>query len=992
MKVARLPANNAVEVEGEVHLPAATGWHMPALAAIVRFEFLMQVKSLRFKGVLALACLIDIVVYIIGIQSQTFNPLNEGFLFFTLSLCLVATAFAGMFPIGRIRSTGMHQVLMVKPFNTFTLILGQMLAGLFSLLFLFAVLFFPVGLALRWKYGIFFPLPPLFYMILFFLLPGACCLLSITIWVRTCVKGMIPSVIVLVMILIGCAFLAESPIIHQSFGDTEAYNFFPFISLMNADYWQRLEPLFEAGRASFTSQSDWSHLLLSMLFSLIFLQLACYHLRRTEPQRKVFKHYGRRWFHIPTYLKIVAGLRADPHLGWKSHLILGSLIVFFLAKGVAPIAQPYYQRFRSAWQEGGVEGLLKSNERYDPNFWQPNSIMQVELLGEKQIIAPDSYQTELELVIASFEPSQTLILSTAQRFGYQLESISIDDEELDFVPEGVYCFIKGEQLAPFADGQAHTLFCSAEPKKSLQQSLSGEQQHRTTTQGYRLINDVKAEREGRDKQFITKEVELYPTTLELRAATELDILKAPLAPTISQKENYFSYVFDLPAEQNPEHMRIVTCTKGDYVIHELKDGLVNLRYIAPKRYEQIEAQLLESLGPVLGEFYSLQVVASDRTLPILSVNEYRLRRINDYHRRFQRRDFRVNEQYNYDEKDNWFRELRNFEGRFLDLLQTEDLAGIGPNASKHLIDLSYFLSENRMKGLNRRILVENESGGQQTNLPAMNRTPVERRRELQAQVRNANLLTRGFEARDFTPRGSRFLAMVAHKTNHLSRDEWFERSTGSVISAGAQLSNDGSYSIPLFQMLYLILGHDDWQEMLVSLKERLRKELLTPELIEQAIAECRARNANWGAKLDEVGNGASAPDEVKSLAWFIDYWFRTGQGYPAYRVLEATGSIVENGDEDLTEYEVVARIKNCGSGQMPTPITLQAKNPLTELVWLQPGEEFTWRVSSKNFPTAVIVDPEEWLFTVAFDMGKQEFLSEDHRLVVTMEKADDKTP
>ena len=143
---------------------------MRQLLTIIRYELLMHLKSARFKGILLIVLVADLALYRAGANNQEFNPrlfflaqvggriFPAGFLFFYLMVAV----FTGLFSIGRVRTSGMHPILMTMPFPTFKLMAGQLVAGLLSLVIPMALLFFPTGFVLRYQYQIeFSPLPVL---------------------------------------------------------------------------------------------------------------------------------------------------------------------------------------------------------------------------------------------------------------------------------------------------------------------------------------------------------------------------------------------------------------------------------------------------------------------------------------------------------------------------------------------------------------------------------------------------------------------------------------------------------------------------------------------------------------------------------------------------------------------------------------------------------------------------------------------------------------
>ncbi|HUT23273.1 MAG TPA: hypothetical protein VM492_02900, partial [Sumerlaeia bacterium] len=74
---------------------------------IVRYELLMQIKSIRFKGMCALALLFGFGLFQTGVYSQELRPSGSFLSMKVLPFYLLAIVFAGLFSMGRIRKTGM---------------------------------------------------------------------------------------------------------------------------------------------------------------------------------------------------------------------------------------------------------------------------------------------------------------------------------------------------------------------------------------------------------------------------------------------------------------------------------------------------------------------------------------------------------------------------------------------------------------------------------------------------------------------------------------------------------------------------------------------------------------------------------------------------------------------------------------------------------------------------------------------------------------------
>ena len=319
---------------------------MRNLLTIFHYELLLQLKSVRFKATCLLAGLIAFGFYTDGVRMQRLPPLNDTLLSFDcLASYLIAIVFTGLFAIGRIRSSGMHPVLMTKPFPTFALLLGQLLAGLVALLIPLAILFFPPGFLLQWFYDMEFAPLPILHAILFFMVPLICSVLAVTIWLRTCFKNNLVAIIILALVFATCAKLSDHLLTgtseaFQGSGAVQTHRFVPMASYFSQTYWKGQMGVFDQPKVVFTRGTDWINWTTSILYCNVFLMLGGYHLRRTEPQRKVLGSYGRHWYHTPTFLKIACDLKIDPNVTWRHHLILLAMLGAIFFRTVWPMIRP----------------------------------------------------------------------------------------------------------------------------------------------------------------------------------------------------------------------------------------------------------------------------------------------------------------------------------------------------------------------------------------------------------------------------------------------------------------------------------------------------------------------------------------------------------------------------------------------------------------------------------------------------------------------------
>jgi len=875
-----------------------------SLLTIIRYEFLMQLKSVRFKGLCLLILLIDFGLYQGGVYRQEFSP-NETFLAYAvLFFYLIAVVFAGLYSMGRIRSTGMHAILMVRPFPTFILPLGQMIGGLLSFFIPALLFFFPSGLLLRWQLDIEFRTAPLFYMLIFYFIPGGWCILSITIWIRTCFKNNIMALIILGFIFAGMVPLANSHYLNIPGPDHRLHNFVPMVSLFSEEYWRNLKSLEQDSAITFFNPGEWFNMLLSLAYSCLFLLLSCYHLRRTEPQRKVLGSYGRRWYHTPTFLKIACDLKIDPHVTYRSHVILILFLLLIAGKTAWPLALPVWRNYRARREAifSSQQTKLSPEElkkRYDPNYLPQERILPVKILSDEQTILPKSILCKRTFRCDVPASGTVAIISNWGRWAFDIQELSVEGKKIPFIRQEGNYFIEGKDLESYCDGTTHTMVIRA----PLKQGMTADSQwgYFIHPQGFYFLQKKKSSTnpDGRTQWTFAWIVrDLWPTRISITLSSDLPLLDSPVLPVKieadprGKKKGFWrrrdknpTYIFDVPRERNGPRGLISFGSAAETFV-DMKGRFALLRFAVYRTEEKILRQMLELADPVLDDFSQLYNIKDQEPIVLLVSrgNMYStLRSIKTYHNRYRTMSS------HFWGQDDLYIQLDAFEKEMLTDVFSYELCGKGPSRFNNLWDLYEFMQLNIARGLNHRMSLK----------------------------------------REFLP--FPFAPIYKHiDPNQMRQMEGVTRE---------KLLEDQN-QIPLFQMLYLVMGHETWVRMLGQLKPKLKKDFVSPEMVEQAAQEVFP----------------------ESLDWFFDYWTRTGMGYPSYKVESAVGRILSSEEEDNTEYEVEARIANLGTGRMPVPVLLEtAKDPIRDKVWIGEKETVTWKVKCKHLPKFVKVDPEGWI-------------------------------
>jgi hypothetical protein len=868
---------------------------MRKLLSIIYYEFLMHIKSMRFKGLCLLAFFFNFAIYQGGLNNQEIRP-TKSFLSFDITIFYWLVAImAGLFSMGRIRKTGMHPILMTRPIPTYFLALGQMVAAFLSLMILAFLYFFPAGFILSLQYDIDFPAAFVLYTLLFYFVPGLISVLSITIWIRTCFKNNLMALIILGFIFAGMGVLANSHLLEIPTPDGTNHNFVPLVSQFSNNYWNKFRSMESSPRIVFTRRSDWFNLFLSLIYCNVFLVLSCYHLRRTEPQRRVLGTYGRHWYHAPTFVKMAADLKIDPHVTWRSHVFLITLAVLIIAKTGLPLARPYWQNFlasREVQKRAAANGSAPIDpKRYEAANIPQRLILPIKILRDDQVWTPESLTSDLTFTCNADTSGTLAILSAYSGWRQTVDEILLEGRRIPFVKRDQQLFIEGREFKLFSDGAPHHLIIRTSTLKNL--LIAEEYIRQFRTQGYFFI-EKKTRIMSDDGQeswyFPTLPVYLWHTRLTLTVIYPTPPVEAPVQPNKVEKtgrgrNTLTTYVFDIPAELNTvsSSVQFNYFGEGRDVFFTLKNPRLKIRFVTEKSNEKVFREVMELAQPVLEEFCAMYGISPEKMLTII-VNYSELREV----RKMQVRSIRSGASATW-WSDMLFNSLDSTEHNMLSNVFMKDLRGPGLQGDNTIWDLNSFMNANITHGLNHHLSMSQK-----------------------------------FEPWEFKPIASHLDPQRAREMEKRKRSELLENLD----------------TPPVFQMLYLVLGHDTWLKMLQRFKSRIHKNFLAPEVLQEAVRE------TTGDPMD----------------WFFDYWMKSGAGLPSYRVKGYRAYMSEGEKEDESIYNVEIDIANLGTGRMPVPVRLStSKEPINDKIWLGPAETATWKVTTKNLPMQVQVDPDQWI-------------------------------
>ena len=295
------------------------------------------------------------------------------------------------------------------------------------------------------------------------------------------------AIIILAVFFAATAVLSEKYLTIHSVSPDGSNNiihrFVPMVSYMSQTYWRGRMRILDQPQVSFLRGEDWIDWAASILYCNVFLMLGGYHLRRTEPQRKVLGSYGRHWYHTPTFLKMACDLKIDPNVTWRHHFILFGMIALIFLRTVWPMlpqdARPVANSPNSAAHKA---------KTIDVNHFPENRILQFKIYDDTQFLTPGKFTHEMIVSIDGDTSGTTAIVSLGMRLRYDPRIFSMDGKILNFRREDDYCYIEGNQLKPFADRGKHRFRIEAERKSVQNMNAIDDLAERLVVFGFKIAN------------------------------------------------------------------------------------------------------------------------------------------------------------------------------------------------------------------------------------------------------------------------------------------------------------------------------------------------------------------------------------------------------------------------------------------------------------------------------------------------------------------------
>ena len=758
---------------------------MRHILTIARYEILMQIKSLHFKAALLLVAICNFNLYREAMMRSSFD------LSTSISFCMfsvLACGFAGLYAVGRLRSTGVHPVLMVRPFHTFSLLMGQLLGAFIPFLFC-GILMFAAGPVAHWRLDVTFNSAGAAAFLFLCLAPLMWTLICAAIWVRTCVKNIIAAVIVLGMLIFGMGMLANSAFLRvvtfAEEGRQVSFSFVPIVSLLNEQFMgERIQTFLMSPHIKLEWRMAYQ-VAMHVGCSMIFLLLACYHLRRTEPHRKVLGRYGMKWTDMPTFVRVACDMRLDPYISRRTHIILTAISLFLLFEIASPIASKYLLKSRQT-AKIPQKSVLKQRDLSEDDL--PESVVLPAVIHKAvETVDPQKAICDLTISITGSTKDKSLFFHNPYSSIYLIQKITLDGAALSFI-ERSYILIDGKAIAPFADGKPHQFKVEAVLNKGNTSGMG------TWTYGVPFFANAK-----NAQGFFCTSDQRWPRNLSITVASDQHLENCNLLPRIVDSgKNLKTYVFEYPLQRALRWNNIAFSNMGEIKAFDLSVPGVPIHVLCASESEKLTREAFQMLQPSLQEFCQIQRIHPER--PIIISTRWGsdsgiLEQMSGMLTRYRKTGV-----LRRGENEQLQSQLDQLETGILKRMHMFYYQQIIGWELSEFWDLLQFMSSDMNGNLQRGM--------------------------------NAHIVT----GRPFLP--EEYQPIQAHVANPLTAN-------GIQSLARTELMRKFPSQPPVFQMLYFMLGHEKWWKMIDRLKVTCRDRKIMPEDLAGAAKSVSGESYDW---------------------------------------------------------------------------------------------------------------------------------------------------
>ncbi len=787
---------------------------------------------------------------------------------------------------GRLRRTGMDKILFPRPFGTMSFVLGQYLGVLLVMVPLAALPWLGFGL-LQETYGHANVVwQPFILCYLLLVLPVLLTLAAMALWVRLVFKHDIVAIVFMLVLIGAFSFFG------REITDTLSVNYY---ALRNSS--PALGAVIDMSRQP-------KALGVLAAFTITFLLLAPFHLRRQEPQRRILRRRGYRWFTTPTFLRWISDLKMDRNL--PVLLKLSAFLCVLTVGGGAVYGYLQIQEREQTWEAiGEAVNALEKN----PPPKTPMDVLSYDTnvdfdFGRNRLACTSdvhlrSATDDLSVLRFSLNREQTI------------QELTGPDGELEYERQAHLLTIslpepleKGQEyeFRLVTDGKVGSRYGGAQPIYR----EKGWIEYGKWWYPVVYIPEIKVEKYNRTERHATGRPDLFDATVTatIPKETELVFPGMELAREDLGVSHRMTY-----RTANPLHGIDLLWGRYDLVDEDFSGLPCRFYHLPGHQYQALvcleelrdsQEEMYEKLGPVpLPRLTFCEIPMHSHYYPqdkmpgIFTVNESELAILHEGIWALDRYDTKPSEVDFYERLQptvhflNW-----NYREFLVDTYFGGSFRAAGPYGFWLDAHLSRYIE---------RLFDPNEWS---------------RRRQLNYDVgAQANLLA----------------SSVARPL----LENWKENPGQQPV----RVRSEGIY-----RMLHHLLDDEGWWKLMRRLLQEYRFKDVTHEDF------IRLANEVYGEPLD----------------WFFEQWLY-GDVLPRYEITSAEATLMRLPGELRVKYDVKVTVKNHGTGKMAVPIYINTdRDHVIRDLWLDGGEENTLSMMVPHRPLFAAVDPENWVLQEVF--------------------------
>ena len=806
----------------------------------------------------------------------------------SLAITLVGGVALALDSCGRLRRTGIDKILFPRPFSTVCFVLGRYLGILLITVPLSAIPWVGFGLLQSYYGHADVVWQPFILCYLFVVLPVLLPLVALALWLRLVFKHDVVAIFVLLFFLVIYRFFFSYFLMALGIRNQLLLN------------WQALNESSPSLGAGLDLADQGPVILVFVLLTVLFLLLAPFHLRRQEPQRRLLRRRGYRWFSIPTFLRWLSDLKMDRNLP----LVLKSAAFLFVVLvgggGVFAVLEG-----RNQLQETKTDAKALAHIERHPHPATPYDVLSYDIE-----VSIDFTRDEITSASTVHLQSATDNLAVARFFlnrGLKIRELTGPRGPLQYKAD--FHVLSVTLPRPLHIGEPLEFHLKADGVLNSHYSRTGKNLHpnfgrlRRNEWWYPVQYTpwVFVKEQGRSRTVSMGRPDLFDATVSLTLPTGSETVFP--GEEIAREE---LGAFHKNTYRTPHPVSEIQLLWGRYSYVDAEFAGIPCRFfhLPGHRYQaqvfleemkDSQTAVREKLGalpfprltvyeaPMHSHIWYEQEMAG-----LLSVNEDHLVYLHEGIWSLDRYDVKPSEVDFYQRLEGIVGELGwHYRGFLVTTYFDKTFHATGPYAfwlDKYLSSyIGKLLEPNAWR---RRYLFNYDAGSRPNTVGRALARPL-------------------LELRNEQPE-----------------------------SDAERLRGEG-----MFRMLHHLLDDDGWWTFV----RRLLEEYRFKDVSDQDVVR--------------LANGVS--DEP--LDWFFEQWLY-GDVLPKYEITLAEATVVRKPRSIQLEYEVRVKVKNHETGRMAVPIYVETeRDHILRNLWLDAGQEYTLTMVVPHRPTFAMVDPENWI-------------------------------